>query len=253
MSRPVLGATAVVAFALAVSSCSAATHDQEPPGSPTPVSASPSDSSHPRSQEFPLADRLLAGEFAGTVFQPQERNSNLPGLGSVFGHCGTCEITPNQCSSTGLKGFSPDSFIYHPEEVAGSLAETDAGRIAVMLGFDPVEPEDYTSGPEGYRKHAEECAVATGSTYDYDDEAQEPFTRRVELQPSPEVEGASDVVAAITTFENEDGVESSYVIVGNVGIVAVAVQSRPPANSQGTPDVDMANEVFKAQVQKLKS
>ncbi len=95
--------------------------------------------------------------------------------------------------------------------------------------------------------------MATGTTSDDENDAQARFTRRVELQPSPTVEGASDVIATITNTEDGDGSRSFYLIVGNVGDVSLAVQSSSPEGSQETPDVEMANEVFKAQVQRLKS
>lgn len=254
MYRPTLGVTALVALTLTASSCAAASVQQEShtPIPYTPASVSPSTSPHPSFDDFPLADQLLTGEFAGTSFQ-RVNNTSLPDLGSVFGHCGPCRITPNECAITGLTGFSGDNFVYRLEEVAGSIAENEAGRVVVMLGFSPVKPEKYTSGPSEYRKNAEECAVATGTTSDDENDAQARFTRRVELQPSPTVEGASDVIATITNTEDGDGSRSFYLIVGNVGDVSLAVQSSSPEGSQETPDVEMANEVFKAQVQRLKS
>ena len=245
MRRRIYAVTIALLTALALGSCSGASStDQQTPsphqdshashttGSPGAV-ASPSSTDVSSSSGSALSNKLLTGPIAGVDLQEIDRNMFPHDIGTVFGHCGDCEIDPPECLTTGLG--SP--------EVA-SQAKGEVATATVMLGSD-------TSSPGKHREYAQRCPSASGTV------GSAPFTMNVELLPEPDIEGASDVVAT-TTIWHDDGASTTgttprlIVVDGNVGGINVVVRTRLPSDDPGS-SAKVAKEIFKAQVEKLNS
>ena len=245
MRRRIYAVTIALLTALALGSCSGASStDQQTPsphqdshasqatGGPGAV-ASPSSTDVSSSSGSALSNKLLTGPIAGVDLQEIDRNMFPHDIGTVFGHCGDCEIDPPECLTTGLS--SP--------EVA-SQTDGATATATVMLG-------SATSSPGKHREYAQKCPSASGTV------GSAPFTMNVELLPEPDIEGASDVVAT-TTIWHDDGASTTgttprlIVVDGNVGGINVVVRTRLPSDDPGS-SAKVAKEIFKAQVEKLKS
>ena len=140
MLRRMYAVTIAVLMALALGSCAGAssTDQTTPPhqdshtphttGSPGAV-ASPSSTDAPPSSGSALSAKLLTGPVAGVTLQEIDRIELPHDIGSVFGHCGDCEIDPPECLTTGLS--SPD---------ADSLTSCEAVATTVILGSEYSSP-----------------------------------------------------------------------------------------------------------------
>ena len=244
MRRRIYAVTIALLTALALGSCSGASStDQQTPsphqdshasqatGSPGAV-ASPSSTDVSSSSGSALSNKLLTGPIAGVDLQEIDRNMFPHDIGTVFGHCGDCEIDPPECLTTGLS--SP--------EVA-SQTDGATATATVMLG-------SATSSPGKHREYAQKCPSASGTA------SSVPFTLNVELLPEPDIAGVSDIVVTASTwhYDGETPVENEpwlVVVSGNVGDINVVVRTRPTPDDQGSPSADVATEIFKAQVEKL--
>ena len=246
MLRRMYAVAIAVLTALALGSCAGASSaDQQttPPhqdshtphttGSPGAV-ASPSSTDAPPSSGSALSAKLLTGPVAGVTLQEIDRIELPHDIGSVFGHCGDCEIDPPECLTTGLS--SPD---------AASQTDGDAVATTVMLG-------SATSSPEKHREYAQHCPSASGTA------SSAPFTMNVKLLPEPDIAGVSDIVVTASTwhYDGETPPENEpwlIVVSGNVGDINVVVRTRSASDDQGSPSADVATEIFKAQVEQLNS
>jgi len=237
--------TIAVLMALALGSCAGASStDQQttPPhqdpnashttGSPGAV-ASPSSTDVSSSSGSALSAKLLTGPVAGVTLQEIDRIELPHDIGSVFGHCGDCEIDPPECLTTGLS--SP--------EVA-SQTDGATATATVMLG-------SATSSPGKHREYAQHCPSASGTA------SSAPFTMNVKLLPEPDIAGVSDIVVTASIWhDGETAPENEpwlVVVSGNVGDINVVVRTRSASDDQGSPSADVATEIFKAQVEKLNS
>ncbi len=244
MLRRMYAVTIAVLTALALGSCAGASStDQQttPPhqdsnashttGSPG-AAASPSATDVSPSSGSALSAKLLTGPVAGVTLQEIDRIELPHGIGSVFGHCGDCEIDPPECLTTGLS--SPD---------AASQTDGDAVATTVMLG-------SATSSPGKHREYAQRCPSASGTA------SSVPFTMNVKLLPEPDIAGVSDIVVTASIWHHEDETAPAnepwlIVVSGNVGDINVVVHTRSASDDQGSPSADVATEIFKAQVEKL--
>lgn len=243
MPRRMYAVAIAVLMALALGSCAGASStDQQttPPhqdsnashttGSPGAV-ASPSSTDVSPSSGSALSAKLLTGPVAGVTLQEIDRIKLPHDIGSVFGHCGDCEIDPPECLTTGLS--FPD---------AASQTDGDAVATTVMLG-------SATSSPGKHREYAQRCPSASGTA------SSVPFTMNVELLPEPDIAGVSDIVvtASIRHHDGETAPANDpwlIVVSGNVGDINVVVRTSA-SDDQGSPSADVATEIFKAQVEKL--
>ena len=179
-----------------------------------------------------LSAKLLTGSVAGVELQEIDRIMFPHDIGSIFGHCGDCEVDPPECLTTGLG--SP--------EVA-SQAKGDVATATVMLG-------SATSSPRAHREYAQRCPSASGTA------SSVTFTMNVELLPEPDIAGVSDIVVT-ETIRHYDGETSPgndpwlIVVSGNVGDTNVVVRTHPTSDDQSPPSAEVATEIFKAQVEKL--
>ena len=245
MLRRMYAVAIAVLTALALGSCAGASSaDQQttPPhqdshtphttGSPGAV-ASPSSTDVSSSSGSALSNKLLTGPIAGVDLQEIDRNMFPHDIGSVFGHCGDCEIDPPECLTTGLS--SPD---------AASQTDGDAVATTVMLG-------SATSSPEKHREYAQHCPSASGTA------SSAPFTMNVKLLPEPDIAGVSDIVVTASIWHDDETAPANepwlIVVSGNVGDINVVVRTRSASDDQGSPSADVATEIFKAQVEKLNS
>ena len=234
-----------VLTALALGSCTGASStDQQttPPhqdsnasrttGSPG-AAASPSATDVSPSSGSALSAKLLTGPVAGVTLQEIDRIELPHDIGSVFGHCGDCEIDPPECLTTGLS--SPD---------AASQTDGDAVATTVMLG-------SATSSPGKHREYAQRCPSASGTA------SSAPFTMNVKLLPEPDIAGVSDIVVTASIWHDDETAPANdpwlIVVSGNVGDINVVVRTRSASDDQGSPSADVATEIFKAQVEKLNS
>ena len=155
MRRRIYAVTIALLTALALGSCSGASStDQQTPsphqgshasqatGGPGAV-ASPSSTDVSSSSGSALSNKLLTGPIAGVDLQEIDRNMFPHDIGTVFGHCGDCEIDPPECLTTGLS--SP--------EVA-SQTDGATATATVMLG-------SATSSPGKHREYAQKCPSAS--------------------------------------------------------------------------------------------
>ena len=245
MLRRMYAVAIAVLTALALGSCAGASSaDQQttPPhqdshtphttGSPGVV-ASPSSTDAPPSSGSALSAKLLTGPVAGVTLQEIDRIELPHDIGSVFGHCGDCEIDPPECLTTGLS--SPD---------AASQTDGDAVATTVMLG-------SATSSPGKHREYAQRCPSASGTA------SSAPFTMNVKLLPEPDIAGVSDIVVTASIWHDDETAPANepwlIVVSGNVGDINVVVRTRSASDDQGSPSADVATEIFKAQVEKLNS
>ena len=245
MLRRMYAVAIAVLTALALGSCAGASSaDQQttPPhqdshtphttGSPGAV-ASPSSTDAPPSSGSALSAKLLTGPVAGVTLQEIDRIELPHDIGSVFGHCGDCEIDPPECLTTGLS--SPD---------AASQTDGDAAATTVMLGSD-------TSSPGKHREYAQRCPSASGTA------SSAPFTMNVKLLPEPDIAGVSDIVVTASICHDDEAAPANepwlIVVSGNVGDINGVVRTRSASDDQGSPSADVATEIFKAQVEKLNS
>lgn len=245
MLRRMYAVTIAVLMALALGSCAGASStDQQttPPhqdpnashttGSPGAV-ASPSSTDVSSSSGSALSNKLLTGPIAGVDLQEIDRNMFPHDIGTVFGHCGDCEIDPPECLTTGLS--SP--------EVA-SQTDGATATATVMLG-------SATSSPGKHREYAQKCPSASGTA------SSAPFTLNVELLPEPDIAGVSDIVVTASIWHDDETAPANepwlIVVSGNVGDINVVVRTRSASDDQGSPSADVATEIFKAQVEKLNS
>ena len=245
MLRRMYAVAIAVLTALALGSCAGASStDQQttPPhqdpnashttGSPGAV-ASPSSTDVSSSSGSALSNKLLTGPIAGVDLQEIDRNMFPHDIGTVFGHCGDCEIDPPECLTTGLS--SP--------EVA-SQTDGATATATVMLG-------SATSSPGKHREYAQKCPSASGTA------SSAPFTLNVELLPEPDIAGVSDIVVTASIWHDDETAPANepwlIVVSGNVGDINVVVRTRSASDDQGSPSADVATEIFKAQVEKLNS
>ena len=245
MRRRIYAVTIALLTALALGSCSGASStDQQTPSphqdshasqateSPGAV-ASPSSTDAPPSSGSALSAKLLTGPVAGVTLQEIDRIELPHDVGSVFGHCGDCEIDPPECLTTGLS--SPD---------AASQTDGDAVATTVMLG-------SATSSPGKHREYAQRCPSASGTA------SSAPFTMNVKLLPEPDIAGVSDIVVTASIWHDDETAPANepwlIVVSGNVGDINVVVRTRSASDDQGSPSADVATEIFKAQVEKLNS
>ena len=246
MLRRMYAVAIAVLTALALGSCAGASStDQQttPPhqdsnaphttGSPG-AAASPSSTDVSSSSGSALSNKLLTGPIAGVDLQEIDRNMFPHDIGTVFGHCGDCEIDPPECLTTGLS--SPD---------AASQTDGDAVATTVMLG-------SATSSPGKHREYAQHCPSASGTA------SSAPFTMNVKLLPDPDIAGVSDIVVTASIWHYDDETAPAnepwlIVVSGNVGDINVVVRTRSASDDQGSPSADVATEIFKAQVEKLNS
>ena len=245
MRRRIYAVTIALLTALALGSCSGASStDQQTPsphqdshasqatGSPGAV-ASPSSTDVSSSSGSALSNKLLTGPIAGVDLQEIDRNMFPHDIGTVFGHCGDCEIDPPECLTTGLS--SPD---------AASQTDGDAVATTVMLG-------SATSSPGKHREYAQRCPSASGTA------SSAPFTMNVKLLPEPDIAGVSDIVVTASIWHDDETAPANepwlIVVSGNVGDINVVVRTRSASDDQGSPSADVATEIFKAQVEKLNS
>ena len=245
MLRRMYAVAIAVLTALALGSCAGASSaDQQttPPhqdshtphttGSPGAV-ASPSSTDAPPSSGSALSNKLLTGPIAGVDLQEIDRNMFPHDIGTVFGHCGDCEVDPPECLTTGLS--SPD---------AASQTDGDAVATTVMLG-------SATSSPGKHREYAQRCPSASGTA------SSAPFTMNVKLLPEPDIAGVSDIVVTASIWHDDETAPANepwlIVVSGNVGDINVVVRTRSASDDQGSPSADVATEIFKAQVEKLNS
>ena len=245
MLRRMYAVAIAVLTALALGSCAGASSaDQQttPPhqdshtphttGSPGAV-ASPSSTDAPPSSGSALSAKLLTGPVAGVTLQEIDRIELPHDVGSVFGHCGDCEIDPPECLTTGLS--SP--------EVA-SQTDGATATATVMLG-------SATSSPGKHREYAQRCPSASGTA------SSAPFTMNVKLLPEPDIAGVSDIVVTASIWHDDETAPANepwlIVVSGNVGDINVVVRTRSASDDQGSPSADVATEIFKAQVEKLNS
>ena len=196
--------------------------------------ASPSPADAPSSSGSALSAKLLTGPVAGVDLREIDRIMLPHDIGSIFGHCGECEVDPPECLATGLA--SPD--------VASQTNEDVAALTVVMLG-------SATSSPGKHREYAQRCPSASGTA------SGSPFTVNVELLPEPEIEGASDVVVTATIWHYDgeatpEGDQRTVVVAGNVGDTNVVVRTYLHSGDQDSPSAEITTEIFKAQVDKLK-
>lgn len=244
MLRRMYAVAIAVLTALVLGSCAGASStDQQttPPhqdsnashttGSPG-AAASPSATDVSPSSGSALSAKLLTGPVAGVTLQEIDRIELPHDIGSVFGHCGDCEIDPPECLTTGLS--SPD---------AASQTDGDAMATTVMLG-------SATSSPGKHREYAQRCPSASGTA------SSVPFTMNVKLLPEPDIAGVSDIVVTASIWHHEDETAPAnepwlIVVSGNVGDINVVVRTRSASDDQGSPSADVATEIFKAQVEKL--
>ena len=243
MLRRMYAVAIAVLTALALGSCAGASSaDQQttPPhqdshtphttGSPGAV-AFPSSTDAPPSSGSALSAKLLTGPVAGVTLQEIDRIELPHDIGSVFGHCGDCEIDPPECLTTGLS--SPD---------AASQTDGDAVATTVMLG-------SATSSPGKHREYAQRCPSASGTA------SSAPFTMNVKLLPEPDIAGVSDIVVTASIWHDDETAPANepwlIVVSGNVGDINVVVRTRSASDDQGSPSADVATEIFKAQVEKL--
>ena len=242
MRRCMYAVTIAVLTALALGACSGASSaDQQTPspsqdshttGSPG-TGASPSSTEVPPSSGSALSAKLLTGPVAGVTLQEIDRIELPHDIGSVFGHCGDCEIDPPECLTTGLS--SPD---------VASQTDGDAVATTVMLG-------SATSSPGKHREYAQHCPSASGTA------SSAPFTMNVKLLPEPDIAGVSDIVVTASIWHDDETAPANepwlIVVSGNVGDINVVVRTRSASDDQGSPSADVATEIFKAQVEKLNS
>ena len=242
MRRCMYAVTIAVLTALALGACSGASSaDQQTPspsqdshttGSPG-TGASPSSTDVSPSSSSALSAKLLTGPVAGVTLQEIDRIELPHDIGSVFGHCGDCEIDPPECLTTGLS--SPD---------VASQTDGDAVATTVMLG-------SATSSPEKHREYAQHCPSASGTA------SSAPFTMNVKLLPEPDIAGVSDIVVTASIWHDDETAPANepwlIVVSGNVGDINVVVRTRSASDDQGSPSADVATEIFKAQVEKLNS
>ena len=245
MLRRMYAVAIAVLTALALGSCTGASStDQQttPPhqdsnasrttGSPG-AAASPSATDVSPSSGSALSAKLLTGPVAGVTLQEIDRIELPHDIGSVFGHCGDCEIDPPECLTTGLS--SPD---------AASQTDGDAVATTVMLG-------SATSSPGKHREYAQHCPSASGTA------SSAPFTMNVKLLPEPDIAGVSDIVVTASIWHYDETAPANepwlIVVSGNVGDINVVVRTRSASDDQGSPSADVATEIFKAQVEKLNS
>ena len=205
-----------------------ASHTTRSPG----AAASPSATDVSPSSGSALSAKLLTGPVAGVTLQEIDRIELPHDIGSVFGHCGDCEIDPPECLTTGLS--SPD---------AASQTDGDAMATTVMLG-------SATSSPGKHREYAQRCPSASGTA------SSVPFTMNVKLLPEPDIAGVSDIVVTASIWHHEDETAPAnepwlIVVSGNVGDINVVVRTRSASDDQGSPSADVATEIFKAQAEKL--
>lgn len=243
MLRRMYAVAIAVLTALTLGSCAGASStDQQttPPhqdsnashtsGSPG-AAASPSSTDVSSSSGSALSTKLLTGPVAGVTLQEIDRIELPHDIGSVFGHCGACEIDPPECLTTGLS--SPD---------AASQTAGDAVATTVMLGSS-------TSSPGKHREYAQRCPSASGTA------SSVPFTMNVKLLPEPDIAGVSDIVVTASIWHDDETAPANepwlIVVSGNVGDINVAVRTRSASDDQGSPSADVATEIFKAQVEKL--
>ena len=245
MLRRMYAVAIAVLTALVLGSCAGASStDQQttPPhqdsnashttGSPG-AAASPSATDVSPSSGSALSAKLLTGPVAGVTLQEIDRIELPHDIGSVFGHCGDCEIDPPECLTTGLS--SPD---------AASQTDGDAVATTVMLG-------SATSSPGKHREYAQRCPSASGTA------SSAPFTMNVKLLPEPDIAGVSDIVVTASIWHDDETAPANepwlIVVSGNVGDINVVVRTRSASDDQGSPSADVATEIFKAQVEKLNS
>ena len=245
MLRRMYAVAIAVLTALALGSCAGASSaDQQttPPhqdshtphttGSPGAV-ASPSSTDAPPSSGSALSAKLLTGPDAGVTLQEIDRIELPQDIGSVFGHCGDCEIDPPECLTTGLS--SPD---------AASQTDGDAVATTVMLG-------SATSSPGKHREYAQRCPSASGTA------SSAPFTMNVKLLPEPDIAGVSDIVVTASIWHDDETAPANepwlIVVSGNVGDINVVIRTHTTSDDQDTPTADVATEIFKAQVEKFNS
>ena len=245
MLRRMYAVAIAVLTALALGSCAGASstdqqttpphqdsHPPHTPGSPGAV-ASPSSTDAPPSSGSALSAKLLTGPVAGVTLQEIDRIELPHDIGSIFGHCGDCEIDPPECLTTGLS--SPD---------AASQTDGDAVATTVMLG-------SATSSPGKHREYAQRCPSASGTA------SSAPFTMNVKLLPEPDIAGVSDIVVTASIWHDDETAPANepwlIVVSGNVGDINVVVRTRSASDDQGSPSADVATEIFKAQVEKLNS
>ena len=192
---------------------------------------------HPRrpaeaSSGSALSAKLLTGPIAGVVLQEIDRIMLPHDIGTIFGHCGDCEVDPPECLTTGLS---------YPD--VASQTDGDAVAATVMLG-------SATSSPGSHREYAQRCPSASGTA------SSVPFAMNVELLPEPDIAGVSDIVVTETIWHYEGETSPrkapwSIVVSGNVGDINVVVRTHSASDDQGSPSAEVATEIFKAQVEKL--
>lgn len=179
-----------------------------------------------------LSAKLLTGPIAGVVLQEIDRIMLPHDIGTIFGHCGDCEVDPPECLTTGLS---------YPD--VASQTDGDAVAATVMLG-------SATSSPGSHREYAQRCPSASGTA------SSVPFAMNVELLPEPDIAGVSDIVVTETIWHYEGETSPrkapwSIVVSGNVGDINVVVRTHSASDDQGSPSAEVATEIFKAQVEKL--
>ena len=228
---PHIAVASLAALTIGLSACSGSTPTGQQTASQgsntseaTQSSASPAQT---KKADPDLASKLLTGEVAGVTLKKLDE---LPDLDSALKGA-DAQIEPAGCLNTGITQLE-----------AGATAVTQTGVVSLLLSSD-------SAAPGKYKEYAQKCASASGTA------AGHPVKQSIEMQQAPAVEGVNDLVAVMVTSDSTVNGKAlstkAYLLIGSINGNTIIAQSL--TLNSGDPATETATEIFKAQVEKLKS
>ena len=221
---PHIAVASLAALTIGLSACSNTTPAASPSADQQTTSQTSSAAANPESTagtaqktaDPDLASKILTGEVA-------DLDSALKGA--------DVQVEPAGCLNTGITQLA-----------AGSTAVTQSGVASVLLSSD-------SAAPGKYKEYAQKCASASGTA------AGNPVKQSIEMQQAPAVEGVNDLVAVMVTSDSTVNGKAlstkAYLLIGSIDGNTIIAQSL--TLNSGDPATETATEIFKAQVEKLKS
>ena len=232
---PHIAVASLAALTIGLSACSNTTPAASPSADQQTTSQTSSAAASPESTagtaqktaDPDLASKILTGEVAGVTLKEM---SEIPDLDSALKGADV-QVEPAGCLNTGITQLA-----------AGSTAVTQSGVASVLLSSD-------SAAPGKYKEYAQKCASASGTA------AGNPVKQSIEMQQAPTVEGVNDLVAVMVTSDSTVNGKAlstkAYLLIGSINGNTIIAQSL--TLNSGEPATETATEIFKAQVEKLKS